>query len=343
MNPVGERDELALLRDRDPFPAGAGSYPDGPLDARAARELAHLLSGAPVRTAARRRRPRLRLLLAVPVVAAAALVASLTVDASDPRGGGPAPEADGGALRLSGLEATVVLDRAATGADAQPPLVPRADQFWYMRSVVVQNAGRYEGPVELGDPVDREAWLPQGPVDGWIVEDGVGYRLVNAISEEQPSGGEPTTTYARMAQLPLDPATLLEALRAEAGRWGYEDTDLGAFVAAGDWLHTGMSPPGTVAALYRAVAEIPGVVVVEDAVDAAGRHGLGLSLTAPAVATRYEWVIDPTTWTFLGDNSYLVEGSDRGAAGSSAGGSALLARGVADSAGVRPDVEVPVP
>ncbi|MEV6354860.1 hypothetical protein [Streptomyces hydrogenans] len=44
-----------------------------------------------------------------------------------------------------------------------------------------------------------------------------------------------------------------------------------AFVAVGDLLRGGFTPPATTAALFRAAARIPGVVVLPSVVDEAGQ------------------------------------------------------------------------
>ena len=67
-------------------------------------------------------------------------------------------------------------------------------------------------------------------------------------------------------------------------------------------------PPRLVAALYRAAAFIPGVRIVPNTVDAAGRPGIGVTLSSrpgpgrprPTRATRIDWIFDRQSYRFLG-------------------------------------------
>lgn len=339
MNSVDE-DHLATLRRCNPQSPLTGGFRDAPLDERAERELTALLRGAssrpPRRSRARRQRARLGVLWAAPVAAAAvAAVMAVVLIGSGPPPNRPDPAPT--QLTVASIEAAVVMHRAATTASAQPGLAPEADQFWYTRSLVAVNTGPLGGLPQPGPLVEREVWLPQSAVDGWIVEGEDAFPLAYASSEQ------PAITYARMADLPTDPQELLRVLRDDAVEQGFDDVDFGTFLLAGDWLTTGMAPPEVVSALYRATATLPGVVVVEGATDAAGRTGLGLSLENRSSGLRYEWVLDEATSTILGANTYLVEDSSQGPGGMRTNTTAVLARGIADAAGEAPRVEVPVP
>lgn len=50
-----------------------------------------------------------------------------------------------------------------------------------------------------------------------------------------------------------------------------------AFTPIGSFLGETVMPPENAAALHKAAAKIPGVTRKEDAVDAAGRHGVGIA------------------------------------------------------------------
>ncbi len=58
-----------------------------------------------------------------------------------------------------------------------------------------------------------------------------------------------------------------------------------AFTTIGDLLGESIAPPEVSAALYRAAALIPGVTVVPDAVDAAGRHGVAVAFDGSGTRT----------------------------------------------------------
>jgi hypothetical protein len=108
-------------------------------------------------------------------------------------------------------------------------------------------------------------------------------------------------------------------------------------VAAGD--AAGVAPlmerVALVAALYRAAAKIPGVVLVADSVDAEGRHGVAVARTDEE-GERREWIFNPTTVEYLGERSYLVRDTDLGKAGMLTGTTAVLQRGVVHKTGELP-------
>ncbi|WP_170843212.1 hypothetical protein [Streptomyces oceani] len=46
---------------------------------------------------------------------------------------------------------------------------------------------------------------------------------------------------------------------------------------------------------------------VPDVVDAAGRHGVGITLKDTAYATRDVWIFDPDSFAYLGSRGYLAK------------------------------------
>jgi hypothetical protein len=106
-----------------------------------------------------------------------------------------------------------------------------------------------------------------------------------------PDLREPTYTY--LTTLPTDPDALLATIRAAVGvpagskPGAVPDPDMEVFSIIGGLLsQAGMLPPQLGGALYRAAARIPGVTLVADAVDAAGRHGIGVRRARPPLAVR---------------------------------------------------------
>ncbi|MFJ9653983.1 hypothetical protein [Streptomyces microflavus] len=90
-------------------------------------------------------------------------------------------------------------------------------------------------------------------------------------------------------------------------------------------------PPDTTAALYRAAALIPGVDIVPDAVDAAGRHGVAVARTHDG--ERIEWIFDESTVRLLDERTVLVEDNAWGKAGTVVTSVALIDSGIVDEAG----------
>lgn len=67
------------------------------------------------------------------------------------------------------------------------------------------------------------------------------------------------------------------------------------FRNVGDLLGSTIMPPATASALYKVLERIPGVTVIPDTVDAAGRHGIGITRKDPASASRDEWIFKKNT------------------------------------------------
>lgn len=77
--------------------------------------------------------------------------------------------------------------------------------------------------------------------------------------------------------------------------------------------------------------------------DAAGRHGIGITIEESAFATRGEWIFDKKTFTYLGSRGYLTKnhkpGGKPGKAGNPEvlyGSNAVLERAVVDQRGMKP-------
>jgi hypothetical protein len=140
-------------------------------------------------------------------------------------------------------------------------------------------------------------------------------------------------TYRQLASLPTDPDALLSKIYDLTQGRG-DGSDAEAFTYIGDLLRESIAPPDVTAALYRAAAKIPGVIVVPDAVDAAGRHGFGVAHVSQG--ERSEWIFDSRTMQYLGEREYLVEDTPGGKAGMLTGTTAVITRGVVDKAGSLP-------
>ncbi|HET9382669.1 MAG TPA: CU044_5270 family protein [Streptomyces sp.] len=118
-------------------------------------------------------------------------------------------------------------------------------------------------------------------------------------------------TYAWLAALPTDPAALRALLREGVTPVDGQSTDHAVFDVIGELLHETVVPPPVAAALYRVAAGLPGVTVGGDAVDAAGRPGIGITYDDGRSATRTEWIFDRRTLACLGDRTYFTGRGDR--------------------------------
>ena len=227
-----------------------------------------------------------------------------------------------------------LIDRLALAAGGRPSTPVGSGQFVYIRSKVArlvfekplspdgsQSAG--EDPMMLDKVHSREIWLPAtAGSQGKIREHGDLFGL---------DGARPNSFYA---DLPTDPDALLRKIYTDTKGQGQNPDDQ-AFDYIGEALRESILPPQVAAALYRAAAKIPGVVLVRDSVDAAGRHGAAVAHT-DIQGERREWIFDRTTFTYLGERSYLVRNTGLGKAGMLTGTTAVLERGVVNKAGTTP-------
>lgn len=85
---------------------------------------------------------------------------------------------------------------------------------------------------------------------------------------------------------------------------------LGSRVRAGDpdafadLLRDKIEPPRVSAALYRAVALIPGVTLVPHATDAIGRHGVAVAQTADGIRT--ELIFSKKSLNLIGERTIVA-------------------------------------
>jgi len=94
-------------------------------------------------------------------------------------------------------------------------------------------------------------------------------------------------------------------------------------------------PPRLAQALYKAAARIPGITVVDDAVDALGRHGIAIARTD--AGQRTEWIFNRNTLQFLGERTVAAEASPNwGPAGTVLDSTAIVARSIVDRPGQLP-------
>ncbi|MEQ0557431.1 CU044_5270 family protein [Amycolatopsis sp. NEAU-NG30] len=290
-------DEMQLLRD---FAGPAGLPAPGEL----ARKRAELVAATAARPR-RRRRPVVWGSIAAAGLAAA--VAAVVVVPGDPAVS-PAPRAV--------TDPVQILYAAAARARALPDTEPRPDQFLYTRT-------------RLADGRENEFWVSvDGTHDGLEIVFGhetplAGCRNGKRVVQE----GRGRTVTSRCAprpavhpDLPTDADAMLAYLHRSTHGEGDTLHDLGteAVDLAGSHLR-----PAARAALYEALAKVPGLVARTDAKDATGRPVLGItwnSTTGAGIGNQDEFLFDPVTFAYLGDGTT----------------GAVVSRGVVDAVGQRP-------
>ncbi|PNE39899.1 CU044_5270 family protein [Streptomyces noursei] len=225
--------------------------------------------------------------------------------------------------------AVVLLDRIAAVAAKTDTEPVRDNQYVYVRSLSTETV-RVK-PVEVGGLRKREDWVPQDPRpshDGGVFrEDGT---LVSITNSDKYRAGIDRPTYKWLASLPTDPDALYERIRKETKPVQGQDFEQTVFDTFGTLLSRGVMPSPTEAALYKAATKIPGVVEMQDAVDADGRHGIAIAREDRQLGERTEWIFHKTSLEFLGQRTYLTKTSERGTAGTLIWANAILDRAVVD-------------
>ncbi|MEU9340297.1 CU044_5270 family protein [Streptomyces sp. NPDC048278] len=201
-----------------------------------------------------------------------------------------------------------LLDRISLAAATTSAPTPHQGQYVYIASKVANTYYREDGDDSgvVSDKLhSRQVWSSLDGKDGWLIEAGQTGDQGITLASKVPSAG----AYDTLAGLPTDPDALLQRIyrQSDAHRDADVPRDQAAFVAIGDLLTESYPPAKVGAALYKAAARIPGVVAVDDAADATGRHGVAIARENPADGERTEWIFDKKTLRFLGERTVVVK------------------------------------
>lgn len=199
-------------------------------------------------------------------------------------------------ISVAAVNAQTVLKSAANAAGNRPFTAPREDQWIYIetRRTGAEQMGR-GGTVTTETPLTTRVDRSWQRADGKVValfEDG---KLVQSAT----GGGMPPVDYATVSTLPVDPDALLAWLRE---RVSGEDT---LFQMLASLLNNNLVPPAQEAAVYGAMAKIPGVTLNPDAVDVEGRPALALSRTIEDWVSM-EILLDRDTYTYRGERTVAI-------------------------------------
>ncbi|MEU8204091.1 CU044_5270 family protein [Streptosporangium sp. NPDC049046] len=304
-----------------------------------------------------RPRRRFRPVLSLPMVTTAAMtavaaIAAVVVVVNDDGRSVVSPPA---IVEVTPVSAQVMLRQAALTAEKRRPedTPPRPDQWLYRKSVVRQPA---DGAVETQeywtryDGTEQATRLGSGPMERRTVE-----------PDPDDDDLSPQQYAARLAKLPTDPDELLAHVKGDLHwrdkpveeRGLHEHPDARAFRVLSLYLgQEEYMPPKLEAAIFRALARIPGVRVDLGVRDAVGRSGMGIAYEAdsPGSGTRRDEngevversyvVLDSTTYNHLGSRTeylrdYLINGEVAFQKGS-VFATAEVAAGVVDEPGQLP-------
>ncbi|WP_328769568.1 CU044_5270 family protein [Streptomyces sp. NBC_00286] len=311
-DPVLTSDRHDLLKDhlmreltQDAPETGATPKSQGAQDTAATR--------APRKPAAR---PRRRFaMIAIPLATATAVATTVVIATS----ASETPSTD--------QEAVDLLNRIAAVAATKETEPVRDDQYVYIRTQGAMDTRLLEEDIRIHRKYRDSRWTA---VDGKRQ----GLSRMTVLNGPPPKPRDPlnafargtrdmtlspdpnVTTYRELEALPTDPDVLIEKIYADTKGQGPTHY-AAALEAIGGMLDEATLLPEVGAALYRAAAKIPGVSVVENTKDFAGRPGIGLSFKDRD--DRGVWVFDKESLNYLG--------SDK---------EALLGVGVVDKIGQKP-------
>jgi hypothetical protein len=212
-----------------------------------------------------------------------------------------------------------MLKLAAHRVAAAPVFSPRPDQFIYTESIAVYRELRPVGAVLRERQVRVRAWRSvdghhEGLVQTMVTDAGGAPWRDSLIPVCQPGSCRAAQS---AAGLPTDAEAMYGYLyRADPAEPPFQQVgaDERALNRAADVLRLSRQLPPVQAAVFQAMARIPGVELRLDGTDVAGRHGIALAYTGEGNET--ELIFEPGSYKYLGVNRkmtwvYVVREPDR--------------------------------
>ncbi|MEU4225941.1 CU044_5270 family protein [Nonomuraea sp. NPDC026600] len=240
------------------------------------------------------RRPQRRWAMrAVAVAASAVVIATGTTLVQTVGGGEPT---------LPAANAQVVLTRIAAAVQKKDFVPPRDDQ-WIYTEMHTQSRGK---GYARGTRFTPQTPLKNTVDEFWTRADGkrIGYMVGGKLMTTNPGVRSPENTYALLAALPTDPDKLLARFR-EINAVRGADQDDWVFQRFEVTLNQNIVPPAQEAAIFQAMAKLPGVKVDESAVDVEGRPALSVFRVIDGWR-KFEILLDPATYAYRGRRETAV-------------------------------------
>lgn len=264
-------------------------------------------------------RPAIALPAMAVAVAAAVVVGVVNSGADGVRDGGvatgPGLTTTVGAATTKGVPQLLGQISLAAAEASRPALKP--GQYVYIESRTADSFVKTvddESTLASHKLHTRQVWESADGTKGWLIDPAVndspeGETL--SLPDEQgntPQASLNGPSYDYLSKLTTDPDELLAKIYKETKGMG-NSPDQQAFTTIGDLLGESYPPAALYSALFKTAAKIPGVVVVNDAVDAVGRHGVAVARLDETSGEREEWIFDEKTHVFLGERSVQVKGT----------------------------------
>ncbi|GAA0906322.1 hypothetical protein GCM10009558_007640 [Virgisporangium aurantiacum] len=208
------------------------------------------------------------------------------------------------------------------------------DESWMSHGPGERN---WNGLLRLGykpqTAADEEAWRAAGSPTSWkplpVPTDGKPYspdeRLTSEPGKPELYGSPPRVPGAprppvlaggmsldwdEVSRLPTDPAALRTELlnQIRAGRISFPNPESRLFSSLSLLLLEAPAPPAVRAAAFTLLADVPGVRVVGEVTDAAGRTGTGIELRRDEL--RLLLIVDPSKHVLLASDQIMKLGPD---------------------------------
>ena len=285
---------------------GADEVPSQAAENRARATLYQRMSSKeqPVTSKGRRRRTRFAITAGVAAAAAAVVVAAVVVTGGD--GHAPAPKAAPAASSPAKsvlpfarpANAAEYLENAAWTAERKPWTDPRPDQFMYIETLELRNKPAYENQ-HPNDPIKPDL-AENRKVQQWYSVDGqtrASYQNGQLVVTKRGDGGE---SWDRIAWSTITSMTSPDKVPDAVPGPGSMSVNLDAFI--GQYV----VPPNVQAAIFRHLAQEPGMTINPDAVNIDGRPAVGLGRIIEGYLSQ-ELLFDKQTYQFIGERLVAIK------------------------------------
>lgn len=252
---------------------------------------------------ARNRRPRFPLYRrGFATLGAAALVAGVVAVGVTGQGTPPGGTQSAQQPASSGSVA-LTFELAAMHAETEPFTPPRPDQWNYVELKIVR-----------GKIAQDKGQAVSETTRSWQRADGRQYaEMVDGKLEILPEVPDvpnslPPQDYPTLAELPTEPQTLLDWLRAQisSGRDDNAQLDADTFNVIAKMLRDNVLPPSLKATLLRALALVPGAAQSTEPVNFVGRPAIAVGMLQDGWRQE-DILLDPTTHEFLGSRTVVAK------------------------------------
>ena len=287
---------------------GADEVPSRAAEDRARAALYQRMSSKEQRVTSldQHRRSRFAIMAGVVVAAAVTIAVVAVVVSSGGDGAAPVPVAAptlsspaSGVLPFARpASAAEYLENAAWTAERKPWKNPRPDQFMYIETLQLRNKPAYENehpndPIKAGMGENRK-------LQEWNSIDGqtrASYKDGRLVVTRRGEGGE---TWDRIAWSTITSMTSPDKVPDGVPGPGSMGIGLDAFI--GQYV----VPPNVQAAIFRHLAQTPGMVINPDAVNIDGRPAVGLGRIIEGYLSQ-ELLFDKQTYQFIGERLVAVK------------------------------------